>query len=300
VRVNVNALRRHDPLASAAAGLVSATGRSVLQFAPPTPAQQAAINESKKLFAEYAREDGRSVNALCASPTFKNLQCGFASDDEIGATIKKQCPLCGTRFGTLPKKTQLPAEVKGGDQYNQYGTELFSLACKGHVVVRSVFKMLEQPATTPEEARSSGWDGADCSNSRMVLINDELISKGGNASPVICCELELPTIGGSNAERALKAKEGKCWVCDWCSEGGGCPSEVGKWYSDSCTTKATGCDFDPQKGYEFHRVGININPQTKILLAKFEVCNSPGCFDPAAEKAKQQAAQPCVKGKCAA
>jgi hypothetical protein len=292
--------------ASAAAGLVSAlrlAGRSPLQFDPPTPAQQAAIDDLKKSFAEDAREDGRTAKAFCASPSFKNLQCGFASDAEVAATIKKQCPLCGTLYRGLPNKTQLPAEVvgcPGGCSYNQLGTELFSLACKGPVVVRSVFKMLAESKLTQEQARSYGFDGTDCTNSRIELMDDEPTTKGGNASDVIRCELELPSGGGSEAERALKGKESKCWVCALCRDGGGCPSEVGKWYSDSFTTKATGCDIDPQKGYVYHRAGININPQTKILLAKFEVCNNPGCFDPAAEKAKQQAAKACVKGKCTA
>jgi len=280
-------------------GLVSATSRSLLQHRVLSQ-NQTFLAEWSKQYAEDLREDGRSAKAFCAAPSFKNLKCEFASESEIAATIKKQCPLCGTVYRGLPSKNELPAEVEGVDRYNQWGTELFSLACKGPVVVRSVFKMLAEPAITQERARSNGWDGTDCTNSRIVPIDDESTSKGGDASPVIRCELELPSTGGSEAQRAIKAKEGKCWVCSLCSDGGGCPSAVGKWYSDSYTTKATGCDIDPQKGYEFHRAGININPQTKILLAKFEVCNSPGCFDPAVEKAKQQAAKPCVKGKCAA
>jgi hypothetical protein len=264
---------------------------------------QAAIDaswaEQDKQFAEDKREGGRSAKAFCASSSFKNLQCGFASGDEIAATIKKQDVFPGTTFRGLPNQTELPAEVEGFRPYNQLGAEVFSLACQGPVVVRSVFKMLAEPAITPEAARGYGWNGTNCTKSAIESIDDELISKGGDASPIIRCELELPSSGGSEAGRALKAKEGKCWVCALCSKGGGCPSAVGKWYSDSYTTKATGCDIDPQKGYIFHRAGININPQTKILLAKFEVCNNPGCFDPAVEKAKQQAAKPCVNGTCA-
>lgn len=283
---------------SAAAGHVSATGRGLLQHRVLTQ-KQTFLDELEKQWAEDKREDGRAAKAFCAAPSFKNLKCDFASESEIAATIKRQCPLCGTVYRGLPSKQELPAEVEGVDRYNQWGTELFSLACQGPVVVRSVFKMLEEPGVTQDQARSSGWDGTNCTYSSMVRIDDEPASKGGNASPVIRCELELPDLGGSEAERAVKAKEAKCWVCGLCSDGLGCPSGVGKWYSDSYTTTATGCDIDPQKGYIYHRAGININPRTRILLAKFEVCNSPGCYDAASEKAKQQAAKLCVKGKCA-
>jgi hypothetical protein len=70
-------------------------------------------------------------------------------------------------------------------------------------------------------------------------------------------------------------------------------------------TEAEGCGFDPQKGPALHRVGIAINGNSKILLGKFEVCNSQkegiqSCFDVAYEKAKLQASKSCVNGKCEA
>jgi hypothetical protein len=74
---------------------------------------------------------------------------------------------------------------------------------------------------------------------------------------------------------------------------------VGKWCSDSYTTTTPGCDFDLAKGYDYHRAGIGASPYTKILLAKFEVCNSPGCFDPEYERQKLKRAKPCIKGVCA-
>lgn len=43
---------------------------------------------------------------------------------------------------------------------------------------------------------------------------------------------------------------------------------------------------------------MNINPGTKILLAKFEVCNGPSCYDRAYEAAKLKGAKRCVKGIC--
>lgn len=224
------------------------------------------------------------------------MKCGFASDAEVEATIKEQCPYCGTVWRYLPDK--LPAEVEGVDRYNQWGAELSSLACQGPVVVRSVFKILDEPTSTLADAIKQGYDGNNCTNSRLLLVDDDEVEKGGDASKVIRCELKLLSTGGSETERALKAKESRCWQCDLCRDDLGCPTGIGKWYSDSFTTKARGCPKEGE-GYDYHQAGININPRTKILLAKFEVCSDPGCFDPAYEKAKQQAAKPCVKGKCA-
>lgn len=230
-----------------------------------------------------------AASQFCSSPDFKKLTCGFASEAEQTTALGNQCLTCGTAFMGLAG--QLPAEVAGSRNYNQYGVRPISLACKGPLVVRSVFKLVEQP----QVKQSPGWAGTDCTYSALTHIDEA----GRGASPVVRCELELPSSGGSEAERALKAKEGRCWNCGLCTDGKGCPSAVGKWYSDSYTTTAQGCDFDPQKGPSYHRAGINFNPGAKVLLAKFEVCNSPGCFDAAYEKAKQQAAKPCVNAKCA-
>lgn len=152
-------------------------------------------------------------------------------------------------------------------------------------------------------------DGTDCTG--VNLVNLEYIdehdysrkTENGSASPIIRCELELPTTGGSEVERASQGKETKCYKCGGCSANkfpAGCPSDVGKWYSETYTTVARGCDFDPKVGYKAHMVGLHISLYIKILLAKFEVCNHPGCFDLKYEQAKQSAAKACVKGKCAA
>jgi hypothetical protein len=159
------------------------------------------------------------------------------------------------------------------------------------VVVRSVFKIVEEPAIK----KAAGWTGTDCTNSALARLDEGI----RDASPVVRCELELPSAGGSEAERAVGAREGRCWTCGRRDLGKGCPSATGKWYSDSYTTVATGCDFDASQGYEMHRVGFIITPETKIQLAKFEVCNSPGCFDAAYEQKKLKTAKPCENAKCA-
>lgn len=42
----------------------------------------------------------------------------------------------------------------------------------------------------------------------------------------------------------------------------------------------------------------SVNPDTRTLLAKFEACNNPGCFDAKYEAAKQAKALRCVSGEC--
>jgi hypothetical protein len=238
------------------------------------------------------QQDGLLAKQFCASKEFRNLKCGIATPAEDEATLKNQCSLCGTLYsGLWGPVNNAPSQVSGVDRYNQHWVAPISLACKGPVVVRSVFKMVEQPAIKQKE----GWAGTDCTHSSMVHIDEGR----RDASAVVRCELELPSAGGSEAERAVRAREGKCWTCGLCNSGTGCPSDKGKWYSDSYTTVATGCDFDVSKGYAMHRVGFNINPRTKIELAKFEVCNNPGCFDAAYEQQKLETAKTCEKGKCA-
>jgi hypothetical protein len=156
------------------------------------------------------------------------------------------------------------------------------------VVVRSVFKVLEQPPLSPSEGTNCTFAVLD----RMGMATDP------TASPVVRCELELPSSGGTEEQRALNAKEAICLICGSCPDKG-CPDQVGKWYSDSYTTVARGCDISEKDGYTAQRTGIEISPSTKYMLAKFEVCNTAKCFNAEAERAKQMAARACGKGKCA-
>jgi hypothetical protein len=64
--------------------------------------------------------------------------------------------------------------------------------------------------------------------------------------------------------------------------------------------------MDPAKGYEMLRADINCylsmlqHKHTTNNLAKFGVCNRPGCLDAAYEQQKLEDAKPCIKGVCAA
>jgi hypothetical protein len=235
------------------------------------------------------QDDSQLAKQFCTSPAFKQLKCGFASEAEQTATLKNQCALCGTLFRVFPEK--LPAEMTGVDRYNQWAVRPISLACNGPFVVRSVFKVLEEP---PLPAGA----GPNCTSTSLVHV-DESPAYGRNASRIVRCELEPPSSGGSETERALNSKEARCWICGRCTEGKGCPNRKGVWYSDSYITAGQGCGLHQQKGYIMHRAGLNINPATKVLVAKFEVCNTPGCLNAKAEQAKLNSAKSCDKGKCA-
>lgn len=146
-----------------------------------------------------------------------------------------------------------------------------------------------------------GLQGTSCTHFRLANGNVMPGSSDASLSPVIRCELQLPAGAGSEAERALRSKEGNCYRCELCSDGKGCPSKTGVWYSDSYIKSLTGCGFDPNKGYAppaaemVFKYGYN---DLKVLLAKFEVCNSASCFNQAYEGAKIRSAGSCVRGKC--
>jgi hypothetical protein len=161
--------------------------------------------------------------------------------------------------------SELPAEIEGRDTYYQMGVKILSLTCKGPVVVRSVFKM--------HNGSDISYAGTNCST----------VSGSGNDSAVIRCELQLPATGGIEAERALHGKEVRCWQCGLCSEGKGCPNRYGVWYSDTFTTVGKGCDLT---SYDARTLGFFINPDTNVLLAEFEACNTPGCFNASYEQSR--------------
>lgn len=132
-------------------------------------------------------------------------------------------------------------------------------------------------------------------------MGNAVVDAKAMVSPLVRCELELPSGSGSEQERAVRSKEGKCWLCNSCGDVGaaGCPSAVGRWYSDTVTAKFTGCAFSPTDGYAMQRVGIYIKAGTVVEIAKFEVCQDAGCYDAAYEAKKLDNARSCAFEKCA-
>lgn len=234
------------------------------------------------------------AKSFCSSPDFQKLTCGLATDAEQDATLGDICLRCGSIARFAPRV--LPAELRGDPIYFQRSIEPISLACKGPVVVRIVFKLLPDfKAPTPSTAGPTG----ELSKQLYQNCTDfALESHPQLPNEAVRCELELPETGGTEAEKAVKAREGRCWACGSCQQGKGCPNKVGKWYSDAYTTVARGCEFDVKVGFVPQTVYYFINPKTTVLLAKFEVCNNPGCFDPAYEEAKKVSARSCDKGRC--
>lgn len=56
----------------------------------------------------------------------------------------------------------------------------------------------------------------------------------GTSTPVVRCKLTLPAGGGGEAARALRSAEGPCYVCNLCSEGGGCGGGSGRCAPCAC------------------------------------------------------------------
>lgn len=225
---------------------------------------------------------GSKARSFCSSPAFKKLTCGLASDSEEEAAADS-CIYCGTVNGIMPTKDKLPQELSSGSDFTLYSNTL-SLACKGRVVVRAVFKYVDLAGNC-----------ADQGGSRLITPGSDADSAGVKVvTGVVRCELQVPA--GAGASSALSAPEGKCWRCSK----GMCPSKVGVWYSEVYTMSVQGCDqkFDPTSGYDPLKVGLLVQPDQKVLVAKYEACSDAGCFDQAYEDKKYKNAPAPATREC--
>jgi len=112
------------------------------------------------------------------------------------------CP--GYRGGFLPTKFKENNIMESGGAYRAP----ISLACQGAIVIRRVFKLSKLSWPSPKY----------CGYTHIYSTKEN--------AQVVRCELELPTGPGSEDARAVTAKEGKCYICDDCDKGGGCPGKV--------------------------------------------------------------------------
>lgn len=252
---------------------------------------------------------GATATAFCSKIDFAQLQCGFATSAELKQTasgmLPSSCFYCNhagedqiaaasTSNAPVP---QLPiswpeSANKASPSNPQSLTQVISLACKGQVLVRTVFKNTvgTQQSIVQEAFRRPTQQ--DCSVVQLTTNNQ------AKQPTVVRCELQLPQGPGSEAERAVKAKEGQCYICNSCESGGGCPAKSGAWYSDSLLTTANGCGFDRSKGYQLQTVSIDVSAPGQIQLAKYDVCSSSSCFNQAYEAQKLKSAKACKNGKC--
>jgi hypothetical protein len=208
-----------DWLCLAVALLACAASAAHAQAQQVSPARRAAL------------ADGAAAKAFCASPEFKSLQCGWASEKELKLTASNQCggrPLltasdvrCDERAQQVPGK--LPAVLAGHPTGGppSYAARALSLACKGRIVTRAVFKLLSVPA------RPARGTAVVLSNRPAGSVGPTLGTQGPAApSERVRCKLQLPAGAEPEAGRALKAKEVDCVEC----RASACPAVVGTWY----------------------------------------------------------------------
>lgn len=185
---------------------------------------------------------------------------------------------------------QRPLWIATGDTWGLWHSPL-SLTRQGKVLLRSVFQMHKQPKPK-----------STCAGVRLTPAEPIPLPAGPTdaaAVQVVRCLLELPAGSGTEAGRATRGKEVKCWHCGDCgASGNGCPSVQGAWYTDTYTMVARGCGFDRSKGFEYQIAGMRVEPGNEAQVVKFEVCNDPGCFDQAHEAKKLAAAKSCTAKAC--
>lgn len=196
---------------------------------------------------------------------------------------------------------QLPVDAR----YVHYGTITSSVWNVWHSMVLCGFALLLLAGDIPPTYKN-------CTSARLSEVPETSISRDNkNSQPVqiVRCELQLPEGDLPEVHRAVRATEGRCWICTWCDKlpsstvsFSGCPSNLGQWYSDSYTTTAAGCNFTNLDGYttyQGHRVELVVRPKTAVQLADLKVCSlSAGCFDASYEDLKVKNAKRCVNGIC--
>jgi hypothetical protein len=146
----------------------------------------------------------------------------------------------------------------GGSDWRQAAMPV-SLACRGKVVVRSVFKV----------------KGGGCS--RLTHSFDSYaispVKNQREGDWITRCELVLPSSGyESENEAATHSIEVKCVECASCTGDSACPLELNKWYSDTVRAELPDTCLNTGKDpYGPWLPAIGIDPNTWVQLEKFEI-----------------------------
>jgi hypothetical protein len=80
-----------------------------------------------------------AAGAFCRSAEFKTLSCDLASPLEVQKALMGRCWTCGTIWTTPPRP---PQTFLGHVSYYQYTGRPVSIACKGLLRFRIVYKVL--------------------------------------------------------------------------------------------------------------------------------------------------------------
>jgi hypothetical protein len=237
---------------------------------------------------DWQKPAQEAITQVCANKSFTSLannkqSCKLWGDAEVkdfGFDLAKYTS-AQPSISLIPQGSNLPHNVSSGGGTSR-GLALVSPACNGRVVARAVFKSIQQPQKT---SRAAGIRFLPFTNASLI-----------NASPVIRCLLTLDEAktGLNETQKALVSKEDKCYVCD---ESSGCPANEGSWYSDAFTFDVPGCKDTASLPYPVY-VQLVMSTGWEALLAKAEVCNSFGCFDPDYEAGKVKNAARCTEQEC--
>jgi hypothetical protein len=204
------------------------TGRNLLFLAVALLACGASGAHAQDRWNPYTA-DAPAAKAFCASPEFKALQCGWATEKERKLTGSKQCDGWPLSFGDKVRcesgvqriADKLPAKI--GQHTGTRHFQALSLACKGRIVVRAVFKLL-----TPAPAGNKVAVRLRNDPEGTTVMNDKGTMVPGYTEPsdVVRCKLQLLAGAEPEEARALKAKEVDCVKCSRDA----CPAAEGTWY----------------------------------------------------------------------
>lgn len=156
-----------------------------------------------------------------------------------------------------------PTKVAGNQYYGILSGRVVSLACKGRVKTRAVYKLLKA-------GNASNLTPAYLVNESPYLQSD---LTGSNRTAVTRCELSVPALkpGQTEAQAALAAKEVNCKVCSASSSKAACPMKAGKWYSETFQSTVPGCSFSDSKGFEPNVMFMNVGTGAEIQVAEFSI-----------------------------
>ena len=178
------------------------------------------------------------VRKFCKSPRFKRLKCGFITPNsaEYNQTITRSdtCVPCGTVYWGPQYYGEMGAppetiSIRADDAYGgRLAVRVVSLACRGEVVIRMVYKIEKfEPTTLPG---GPNWLKEQSFNTAVTYWDS---SDGAVPTPNVRCSLVLPKGYPNELKAAVHSKEVDCKKFFRVPIGKGPRTmlKVGTWYS---------------------------------------------------------------------